>query len=250
MQFAVMRATDGDGVFVADLSPERARLGEAKMMRVRRGASTYDARLPGDEFTMFLVAQANGLAHDTAAAGVDFLRDFRENGGAVRAFDTRLRGRNGNGLARRFLRRLGDERFQLRPEAVFDELRIGGRQQVLVGEPPVNPVRRIVGTREVVQFGDQAIAQRGGLFVRQNGPRGRTNFGLPRASGAGVGALSNICDFDIGGVSASSGRTPFPFPDGVSATNFAPAPRSGASRSSSPAMPTRVKRARTRGHGA
>ena len=61
MEFAMVRATDGDRVFVADLPPERAGLRKAKMMRVRRGASAYDARLPGDEFTMFLVAQANGL---------------------------------------------------------------------------------------------------------------------------------------------------------------------------------------------
>jgi hypothetical protein len=133
MQFAVMRATDGDRVFVADLSPERARLCKAKMMRVRRSASAYDAGLPGDEFAMFLVAQANGLGHDKAAAGANFLRGFRENIDAVCAFDVRLcRGRNIDGFARRFLRRLAGERFQPRLEAVFDELRIGSRQQVLI----------------------------------------------------------------------------------------------------------------------
>ena len=74
--------------------------------------------------------------------------------------------------------------------------------------------------------------------VARTGFAGRTNFGLPEPTG---GALAmNIFDFDIGAGGASSGPTPFPFLDGGSATIFAPAPRSGASRSSSPAMPTRV----------
>jgi hypothetical protein len=92
---------------------------------------------------MFLVAQANGLGHDTAAAGADFFRDFGENVDAVCAFDAwRWRESDLDGFDRRFLRRLAGERFQLRPEAVFDELRIGGRQPVLVGQSPVDPVRR------------------------------------------------------------------------------------------------------------
>jgi hypothetical protein len=115
MQFAIMRATDGDRVFVADLPPERAGLRKAKMMRVRRGASAYDARLPGDESSMLLVAQANGLAHQAAADGADFLRDFRENVDAFCALDARLcRGSNVDGFDRRFLRLLVGERFHLR----------------------------------------------------------------------------------------------------------------------------------------
>ena len=43
MQFAMMRATDGDRIFAADPSRECAGLWKAKMMRVRRGASVYDA---------------------------------------------------------------------------------------------------------------------------------------------------------------------------------------------------------------
>ena len=56
-------------VFVADLSSERAGLGKAKMVRVGRRAAAHDAGLAGHEFGMFLVAQANGLAHDAAADG-------------------------------------------------------------------------------------------------------------------------------------------------------------------------------------
>jgi hypothetical protein len=70
MQLAMMRATDGDGIFVADLSPERAGLGKTKMMRVGRRAAAHDARLAGLESGVLLVAQANGLAHDTVADGM------------------------------------------------------------------------------------------------------------------------------------------------------------------------------------
>src|ERR1700722_14489198 len=90
MQFTMMRATDRDGVFVADLSPERPGLGKAKIMRVGRGASAYDAWLPRDEFSMFLVAQANGVGHDAGAGRANFLRDFRENVYAFCGFDARL----------------------------------------------------------------------------------------------------------------------------------------------------------------
>jgi len=96
MQFAMMRATDRDRVFVADLSSERAGLGRTKMVGFSRRAAAHDAGLAGHESSMLLVTQANGLAHDTAADGADFLRDFRENVDAVCAFDARLcRGSNG-----------------------------------------------------------------------------------------------------------------------------------------------------------
>ena len=49
------------------------------MMGVGRHAAADDAGLAGHEFGMLLVAQANGLAYDAAAAWADFLRDFREN---------------------------------------------------------------------------------------------------------------------------------------------------------------------------
>ena len=58
MQFAMMCATDGDRVFVADLSSERAGLGKTKMVRVGRRAAAHDAGLAGHESGMLLVAQA------------------------------------------------------------------------------------------------------------------------------------------------------------------------------------------------
>jgi hypothetical protein len=44
MQFAMMRATDGHRVFVADLSPQRAGLGKTKTMP-SAGLCTYNAGL-------------------------------------------------------------------------------------------------------------------------------------------------------------------------------------------------------------
>ena len=71
MQFAMMCATDGDRVFVADLSSERAGLGKTKMVRVGRRAAAHDAGLAGHESGMLFVAKPNGLAHETAAARAD-----------------------------------------------------------------------------------------------------------------------------------------------------------------------------------
>jgi hypothetical protein len=48
MQFAVMEPADGDRVFVADLAPQRARLGEPKVMGFRRRPAADDAGLRSD----------------------------------------------------------------------------------------------------------------------------------------------------------------------------------------------------------
>ena len=86
------------------------------MVRVGRRAAAHDAGLAGHESGMLLVAQANGLAHDAAADGADFLRDFRENVDAFCAFDAWLcRGSNMDGFDQRFLRLLVGERFQPSP---------------------------------------------------------------------------------------------------------------------------------------
>ena len=58
----MMEPADGDRVFVADLAAERARLGEANVMRFGRRPAADDAGLSGDELAVLLVAQANGLS--------------------------------------------------------------------------------------------------------------------------------------------------------------------------------------------
>src|SRR5277367_6650977 len=101
----MMRATDGDRVFVADLSSERAGLGESKMMRVGRRAAAHDARLAGYESGVLLVVQAIGLARDSAADGADFLGDLCKGADAVSDVEARIRlGSDLAGFSRRLLR--------------------------------------------------------------------------------------------------------------------------------------------------
>jgi hypothetical protein len=111
------------------------------MMRVGRRAAAHDAGLAGYESGVLLIAQANGLAHDSAADGADFLGDLCKGTDAV--FDVAARvwlGSDLAGFSRRLLRFLAGKRFQLHREATFDELPVGLRQQILVGHSPMNPV--------------------------------------------------------------------------------------------------------------
>jgi hypothetical protein len=55
MEFTMMEATDGYRVLVADFSAERARLGEAKVVRFRGSAATDNTRLFRHEFAVLLV---------------------------------------------------------------------------------------------------------------------------------------------------------------------------------------------------
>lgn len=69
-----MQSTDRDRIFVADLAPNCARLGEANMVRLARRAATDYARLGGDEPAMFLIAQADSFRCDATGASFSFLR--------------------------------------------------------------------------------------------------------------------------------------------------------------------------------
>jgi hypothetical protein len=59
VQFAVMEATDWNRIFIADFSAERARPGEAEMMRLARRSAAGQAGLRGDELAVLLVTQPN-----------------------------------------------------------------------------------------------------------------------------------------------------------------------------------------------
>ena len=78
VDLAVMEPADRHGKLVADLSPERSRLGKAQVMGVGRRATAHEARLGRDEPAVFFVAQSNGLCRDAAAA------DVRSIGGSGR----------------------------------------------------------------------------------------------------------------------------------------------------------------------
>ena len=62
VDFAVVQPTERDGIFIADFSAERARLGKAQVMRIARHAAADETGLPGDELPMLFVAKANGLS--------------------------------------------------------------------------------------------------------------------------------------------------------------------------------------------
>jgi hypothetical protein len=84
VQFAVVHPADRDCVFVTDLAAERARLGEANMMRFRRHSTADHARLRSDELAALLVAQANGLRGNTMTALANCSGQYdRGRGGVV-----------------------------------------------------------------------------------------------------------------------------------------------------------------------
>ena len=125
-------------------------------------------------------------------------------------------------------------------ETRFDPVRVGGDQRVLGRKVGVDPVRGLVGGLELAETGEQPLPQRRRLLCPQNSPRqdGRAS---PCRRGADVaGGLSSAA-------AAGRSRAATPSLSAASALSaasvFAPSARSGASRSSSPAMPTRVKRA-------
>src|ERR1700722_5385172 len=68
VKITVMQSTDRDRIFVTDLAPNCARLGEANMVRLARRAAADDARLSRDEFAVFLIAQADSFRCDATAA--------------------------------------------------------------------------------------------------------------------------------------------------------------------------------------
>ena len=74
----MVEAADRNRVLVADLSSERARLGEADVMRLGGGPAADDAGLSGDELAVLLVAQPDRLGHEAAPIRLAFLRRLGE----------------------------------------------------------------------------------------------------------------------------------------------------------------------------
>jgi hypothetical protein len=61
VEFAMMETTDRNCVLVADLSAERARLGESEVMRLAWRPATDDTGLRCDKLAMLFVAEADHL---------------------------------------------------------------------------------------------------------------------------------------------------------------------------------------------
>ena len=131
MQLAMMQAAQGNRELVADLAPERARLGKAQMVRLGGRAAANEAWLPGDEQTVVLVAQADGLAHQTGTFGVGLFGASLFVGGRRRLFALKagfarlLPRRFLNGLPLRLFGPSSVEGGELRAEPGFDKARVG-----------------------------------------------------------------------------------------------------------------------------
>ena len=66
MHFAVVSSAQGDNKFVAYFAPERPRLREPKMVRIRRLAAAYQARAFGYPFDVHFIAEPSGFWEATA----------------------------------------------------------------------------------------------------------------------------------------------------------------------------------------
>jgi hypothetical protein len=81
-----MQSTDRDRVLVTDLAPNYALLGKANVVRLARSRAADNARLSGDEFAVFLIAQVDSLRCDATAASFWFKRqdDWSRHQGLLR----------------------------------------------------------------------------------------------------------------------------------------------------------------------
>jgi hypothetical protein len=61
VKITVMDATQWDCELVTDPAPQRIRLDEPKVMRIRRCPAAHQAWLAGDELSVLLIAQATVL---------------------------------------------------------------------------------------------------------------------------------------------------------------------------------------------
>ena len=68
MQFAMVKPADRNGIFVADLPAQRARLGKTKVMGFRRCSAADHAGLRGDEFAVLFITQPDGLGREATLA--------------------------------------------------------------------------------------------------------------------------------------------------------------------------------------
>jgi hypothetical protein len=68
VQFTMVGPTQGNCELITYLAAERPGLGKTQMVGIGRPAAAHQAWLGGNEFSMVVVAQANGLGRHAAAA--------------------------------------------------------------------------------------------------------------------------------------------------------------------------------------
>ena len=78
-----METANGDRILVADFTTERARLGEANMVRFAGHPSADDAGLGCDKLAVFLVVQTDGFLGQATTTDGEPLRQSDLRGGVV-----------------------------------------------------------------------------------------------------------------------------------------------------------------------
>ena len=166
----MVEPTNRNCEFVAHLSPERARLGKAQVMRVGRCPAANNAGMGRHEPAVLLVAQADGLCGNAATAGTEGVGDtwnLLVGLRPLRRYSVVGPGRGGRRLiwildVRRELLRghLITHRTDLRSEACLDQLSVRSREGVLGGQAALCPTGGLVGGFKNIKFSEEALAQR------------------------------------------------------------------------------------------
>jgi hypothetical protein len=237
-----MESADGDGVFVADLAAERARLGEANVMRLTRRPAADNAGLRGHELAVLLIAQRivfpvmrrrgapgpEGRMMAAAAVSSVGARKGFSTGEAIPAAgaDCGSASREEAASIAASLSRKPDSTLSASAAiSVFLAARLAWTQSAASSADWSWP--RLASNRS---------RNAADCSVARSSRAGRMGFSLPRGA-----AIAEVPASDAGG-----GRSWASMPASsalVAASAFAPSAKSGASRSSSPAIPTRVKSA-------
>ena len=180
VQLPVMEATDRDGVFVADLAAERARLGEPNVMRLARPSAADNAGLCGDELAVLLVPQPDSLwRHPTMTRLLP--RQYDRRAVIVSRFEERLSDRAMLrrlpqwcvGVGGRFLIDRGSQlnRCELFSNARLDNVGVGRRQRVLGREILVYPSRGLFVRLQNSEVRKELLAERRRFLWFQRLPR-------------------------------------------------------------------------------
>jgi hypothetical protein len=156
MKRPVVGPAQGCNEFIAHPTTKRARLHEAKVVGIRRGAPADEAGLLGNESEMLLVAIAFRLRNRKGAL-VDALPRIVGVGncGLPCGDDFACRNSGAGWLL------IGGCRRELREpmfECLLDELGVSGREGVLGFEPVARPSCRTIGRFETGDIAEELIA--------------------------------------------------------------------------------------------
>src|SRR5262245_35359496 len=152
-ELSMVDSADRDDELVAHTAPECTRLCKCEVMRIRRHAAAYEARLSQHESPVILIAQANCFSQrsDCVAARLLF-------GGPLRCIlaGRHIRRAGHPGLVQDSMRRLitlgrtvtstmrGVDRGEPCPEPLLHYFRVCSCQRVLGRQIPMRPGRRLV----------------------------------------------------------------------------------------------------------